>query len=300
MFLAPDGAAAGGGTPAAAAATGAGDGGGVAVKAGAKSGLTPGDQAAMAAMGTSTEAPKLPDGYVPFNDRPEWLDPRFYDGEKKAARINDLAKSWSEANKLIQTKTEDLKSVVKQEFETERMKARPETPDKYQAKLPADFKLPEGREYKPDENNPMMKWWRKTAHDSGMSQEQFEQGIATYMDAMNYGAPDLKAEYAKLGEKAQDRLKSVENFLRSKLEDRHFQALAPVAVSAEAIEAVEKLMHMTMSPALGGGSTSTPAIKSEAELRKMQMDPRYRDPFKRDPAFVKEVEEGFKLLYPGR
>jgi len=154
MFLAAAGSGGGGAAPASApaaaaapaaapATSAAGDGGGGRV--GAKSGLTPGDQAAMAAMAPAGGAPALPEGYVAFENRPEWLDARFYDPEKKAARIPDLAKSWSEANQKIMAKTEDLRAVVEREFNETRMKARPETPEKYQAKLPETMKLPDGR-----------------------------------------------------------------------------------------------------------------------------------------------------------
>ena len=46
-------------------------------------------------------------------------------------------------------------------------------------------------------------------------------------------------------------------------------------------------------PKLGGGrapTNDTKAFNSEAEVVQMMNDPRYRDPSRRDPAFVKEVE----------
>ena len=46
-------------------------------------------------------------------------------------------------------------------------------------------------------------------------------------------------------------------------------------------------------PKLGGGrapTNDTKAFNSEAEVVEMMNDPRYRDPSRRDPAFVKEVE----------
>lgn len=46
-------------------------------------------------------------------------------------------------------------------------------------------------------------------------------------------------------------------------------------------------------PKLGGGRTPTneqKAFNSEAEVVEMMNDPRYRDPSRRDPAFVREVE----------
>ena len=39
---------------------------------------------------------------------------------------------------------------------------------------------------------------------------------------------------------------------------------------------------------------------TQADLDSMIADPRYHDPNKRDPAFIKKVEEGFARLYPGK
>ncbi len=36
---------------------------------------------------------------------------------------------------------------------------------------------------------------------------------------------------------------------------------------------------------------------TEAELRQMMQDPRYYDSTRRDPTFVKQVEDGFKQIY---
>ena len=36
---------------------------------------------------------------------------------------------------------------------------------------------------------------------------------------------------------------------------------------------------------------------TEADLRSKMQDPRYWNPSKRDPAFVKEIEDGFSKLY---
>lgn len=47
-------------------------------------------------------------------------------------------------------------------------------------------------------------------------------------------------------------------------------------------------------PKLGGGRTPSNEVKafnSEAEVVEMMNDPRYRDPARRDPAFVREVEK---------
>jgi hypothetical protein len=42
-----------------------------------------------------------------------------------------------------------------------------------------------------------------------------------------------------------------------------------------------------------------PALLNETALRQMMRDPRYWHPTSRDPAFQREVEAGFRRLYPG-
>jgi hypothetical protein len=45
------------------------------------------------------------------------------------------------------------------------------------------------------------------------------------------------------------------------------------------------------------GSAQAAAQQTEADLRQMMLDPRYFDSSRRDPTFVKQVEEGWKRLY---
>lgn len=55
----------------------------------------------------------------------------------------------------------------------------------------------------------------------------------------------------------------------------------------------DMLQSRGYEPKLGGGrapTNDTKAFNSEAEVVEMMNDPRYRDPSRRDPAFVKEVE----------
>ena len=68
----------------------------------------------------------------------------------------------------------------------------------------------------------------------------------------------------------------------------------------------DKLLHVkgVYNPAEGGflnktkNRASTRALElDENALKSMMQDPRYHNPTKQDPAFVKQVEDGFKKLY---
>jgi hypothetical protein len=306
---APDGSDAGAGGGGDATQNAGGDNeaqGAAGGKPGAKSGLTTGDQLAMqqeaaaAAAKAGNQGDALPDGWVKMDTRPEWLHERFYDAEKKAARFNDLAKSFGEAEKKLFTRTDDLKKQIEREFHEVRTKARPESPDKYEAKLPKDFSLPEGTTYTPDEAHPMMKWWRGFAHEQGFGQEVFEQGIAQFVMGLEHAAPDISAEIAKLGENGQVRVGNVETFIKANVGEQHAKALAPFVTSAAAVEALEAMIEKGMGKRLAVPNVQTGGKAwTKESLRAAQNDPRYYDSLRRDPAFVAEVQAGYQQLYGG-
>ena len=66
--------------------------------------------------------------------------------------------------------------------------------------------------------------------------------------------------------------------------------------SAAGVELLEHFMSMTDGVNLGG-EASTAAGLSQDDLRSMMQDPRYWDNTRRDPSFVKQVDEGFSKLY---
>jgi len=45
------------------------------------------------------------------------------------------------------------------------------------------------------------------------------------------------------------------------------------------------------------GEVTAPTVLDKGELESMMKDPRYWDNTRRDPAFVKQVDEGFAKLY---
>lgn len=178
------------------------------------------------------------------------------------------------------------------------MKARPEKPEGYQVKLPEGYSK-ENFELNLNEANPMMKWWRSTAHELGMNQNQFEAGIAAYVDGMAADMPDIDAEVKSLGENGIQRIANLQKALTKTL-GADWEVLKPLATSAKAFEALEKLVDARlMAGNQPQGAPSAPAGdgRTREDLRKMMMDPRYRDPYRRDPAFVREVGALQQRLY---
>lgn len=266
---------------------------------GNKSGqLTGGDQAAIAAGRAANPDGPLPDGWISMDKRPEWVPEKFYDSQRKAARVSDLAKAYAEVERKQFTRTDDLKRQVEREFEEARLKARPEKPDGYQVKLPEGFSQ-ENIQLNLDEANPMMKWWRSTAHELGLNQNQFEAGIAAYVDGVMHDAPDIDAEVKALGENGPQRVANLQKAL-SKTLGNDWEVLKPFATSAKAFEALEKLVDARMlagNQPQGTQAATAGDPRTREDLRKMMMDPRYRDPYRRDPAFVREVGNLQQRLY---
>jgi len=181
---------------------------------------------------------------------------------------------------------------VKAEYEKERSTKRPADPDKYE--------LPEVQGVNKDElaANPQLQWFRKQAHAMGYTQDEFKGAVTEYLEANRPKGIDVDAELKKLGDNATARVSAAQAWVDS-FPDKEQDLLIGLSASAEGIMLIEKLM--------GGGKpivvdeSAPPAPKlTEEKLRAMQKDPRYYDPLKRDPAFVKEIEDGWASLFPKR
>jgi hypothetical protein len=74
--------------------------------------------------------------------------------------------------------------------------------------------------------------------------------------------------------------------------------------NADAFAAVEALMAKVADPSMirGFGGTDGmgnvgPALASDGEIRQAMKDPRYWDPSRRDPGYVKAIEGAWQRLY---
>jgi hypothetical protein len=72
--------------------------------------------------------------------------------------------------------------------------------------------------------------------------------------------------------------------------------------SDDVVAALESLIKKGSSQSVTGGINGNGtgiagvAMSTEKELRAAQQDPRYWDPLKRDAAFVKQIEDGWRRL----
>lgn len=225
--------------------------------------------------------------------RPDGLSDAFWDNEKNEIKLNDLIADHGNLSKF------------KTESET-RLANRPESPEKYEIRVPESVKLPEGTTFEFDKDSPLMKIARQVAFDSGRGQEGFDEMVSEYINhEITRAAQEetllqetYQAELAKLGEKGKDRIEAVNSFMKSNLTDKQFEAIKSIATTAEGIRAVETLMSLSKDSTPkrdenGGGEAVT-----QESLDAIMRDPKYwRD---RDPDYMAKVQEGYKKLYPGK
>lgn len=214
-------------------------------------------------------------------DRPEWLPEKYKTPE-------DLAKAYKALESKIGAKDEDLRNAIMEELQQEAYAERPESA--------GDYQLPETVDPETAVDSELLNWWADHAFENGYSQDEFQKGIEMYMASGMDQGPDLDAERGKLGDNSADRINAASLFATKFFPQDALPAIERMCESAEGIVALEHMMEAMKDGSFSGNSAPS-AGSSEADLREMMKDDRYHHPVHRDPAFVRQVEEGFKKLY---
>ena len=213
--------------------------------------------------------------------RPEWLPEKYKSPE-------DLAKAYKELESKIGMKEEDLRAKLAKEFEEQAYADRPESK--------GDYQLPEYIDNEAAVDNELLSWWADHAFENGFSQSEFEQGIEMYMKANQASMPDLEAEQKKLGDNASARIQSASVFATKFFPQEALPAIERMCETHEGILALEAIMEATKDGGFSGSSNAVNQM-TEDSLRQMMNDERYWNPARRDPAFIKQVDQGFAKLY---
>jgi hypothetical protein len=213
--------------------------------------------------------------------RPEWLPEKFNTPE-------DLASSYSQLESKLGTSQDEIRQALVAEFEAEALANRPATA--------GDYLVPETLDDELVNDNELFQWWANHSFENAYSQEEFEQGINMYAQALNAGQPDLDTEKAALGENADARIEAVDLWSQKFFPEEYQDAILGLGATAQGIEALEFLMNQMGNSSLAG-NTGGIAPLNEGELQSMMRDERYWNPAKRDNAYVQKVQEGFSKLY---
>lgn len=209
------------------------------------------------------------------DSRPEWLPEKFNTPE-------DLVNSYSSLESKLGRGETELRESIMNEIESEAFANRPEKA--------GDYTLPEGM----DElaTDPNIEWWSNFAWENGFSQDEFNEGLSRMMPPQ----PDLDAEIKKLGDNANARIEAVALWSQKNLPAEFEQEVMRMGETAEGVQLLEHFMSALSSGSVSGDAT-TPTVLGKQELESMMKDPRYWDNTRRDPAYVRQVDEGFAKLY---
>jgi hypothetical protein len=199
-----------------------------------------------------------------------------------------LVTSYGELETRFNTKTEELKAQIAAESAKDRPKAA------------AEYKVPKIKGIDEAElaAHPMIGWWREQAFEAGLPQARFEKAVETYIEKMAPQEVPEETLKAELGDGFKARIAAVGAWAAKTAKDAaEKEALEQVATSPAGVRLLERLAGLSQPG--GGGEPTPPAPTLTLEqLRAMQGDPRYWNPGQRDAAFVAQVEEGYRKLYP--
>lgn len=252
-------------------------------------------------------------------ERPEWIEPKFWDQDAGTPRVEDLAKSYREAQSLIGRRVSDLspearrklaeslpgemrqtweqelreKLAADDEFLAPLIEGRmPKAPEAYEVDK---IDLPEG--FALDADHPMLVKAQEFARAKGMSQEDFA-ALVTMGAELTAPPASLEDRMAALGTDYETRGKAVINrALTAAGQDGEaraaVQALLGEVMSPEALRGVELLLAARgEKPAPVDNGTREAPMTREA-LMEIQARPEYRD--RRD--WQEQVRRGFTRLY---
>ena len=207
---------------------------------------------------------------------------------EKFKSLDDLVESYSNLESKIGAKEETFRDQFMKEMEEQAYANRPESV--------GDYVLPDSIDDEMATDNPLLQWWANTAFENGYSQDEFAEGIEMYVNAVNSDVPDYDAEVEKLGDNANARTEAASLFANQFFPENMLPAVERMCETAEGIMVLEHIMESMREGGPSNGAVEV-SRETEADLRQMMLDPRYHDPARRDPTFVKQVDDGFKRMF---
>ena len=226
--------------------------------------------------------------------KPEFIQDKFWDVERNEVNLENLASSYNSLEKKLGSRTEDLSKQIREDLEMEKLKSAPE---EYKVNLP---ELPENVDVSVSDDMEIVQWWKDTAKKNGLSQDQFDQGVEMFVNNAVATLPDMNAEMQKLGDNAKERVEAAELWSKKNLSPESYQTFSSVASTAEGVKVIEEIMKMTKDSPMPSTPTQVSVAPNLQDLKSMINDPRYYDSNRRDPAYVKRVEELFEKAYQNK
>ena len=225
------------------------------------------------------------------SDKPEFVQDKFWDADRKEVNLENLASSYNALEKKLGSRTEDLSKQVRQDLEQERLG---KVPEEYKINVP---ELPENVDVSVSEDMEIVQWWKDTAKQNGLSQEQFDEGVKVFIDNAMATLPDVNAELEKLGDNSKERVEAAELWSKKNLSPEAYNTFSSVASTADGVKAIEEIMKMTKDSPMPTTPTQVSVTPDLGDLKSMMNDPRYYDSNKRDDAYIKRVTELYEQAY---
>lgn len=207
---------------------------------------------------------------------------------EKFKSLDDLVESYSNLESKIGAKEETFRDQFMKEMEEQAYANRPADV--------GDYVLPDSIDDDMATDNPLLQWWANQAFENGYSQDEFAEGIEMYVNAVNADVPDYNAEVEKLGDNANARTEAASLFANQFFPEDMLPAVERMCETAEGIMVLEHIMESMREGGPSNGAVEV-SHETEADLRQMMLDPRYHDPARRDPTFVRQVDDGFKRMF---
>ncbi len=218
--------------------------------------------------------------------RPDYVPEKFWDAETGQVRVEGLLKSYQEMEK--QRGNVDA---LKQQWEQERMAARPETPDAYE--LPQH----EAIDSEALASSPIVSLWRRAAHEAGLPQEAFTKVIEDYVQGeLDSMAAHKQAQLERLGENATDRTDAVRFWAEKTFEGAELDAVRRIAVDADGVMALERIMAALSERGIDVNGDGDGGNQQDTwdEIQKLMQMPEYWNSSRRDDKIVARVEAYFE------
>jgi len=220
-----------------------------------------------------TTAPESTEGEVQTEG--ETQSTGFYNGKYKS--ISDFEKSHDELQKSYSQKTAEYK---------EHMGAFNGAPEVYEAN--------EGIEI--DADNPLFAKLQEVGKDLKLDNDGFNALVSMYNETMAeqeaLHEETIKAEMAKLGDNANERIQNLTDWSNANLPENMRGIFDSVAMSAEAVEFLEHMVSMSKPQGMAQPHQvqSSPSYSKE-DIRQMQLatDEHGNRKMSSDPAYYKKV-----------
>jgi len=228
------------------------------------------------------------------SDKPEFVQDKFWDADRKEVNLENLASSYNALEKKLGSRTEDLSKQVRQDLEQERLG---KTPEEYKVNVP---ELPENVDVSVSDDMEIVQWWKDTAKKNGLSQEQFDEGVNVFITNAMATLPNVNTEMEKLGDSSKERVEAAELWSKKNLSPEAYNTFSSIASTADGVKAIEEIMKMTKDSPMPTTPTQVSVTPDLVDLKSMMNDPRYYDSNKRDDSYIKRVTELYEKAYESK